>query len=340
MVAAVRGLQRDHGLFESGTLDPRDPAVRLLLKEAEDGVRGEFPPSVAGPGEGETQTAALPFLIPIAIAGARMAAPHVARWAAPHIARLAGSVAARTATPNAAKSILGASAAGALGQSANDAGKRAGAKHRIQTDTEDTGTPPFPGEPPIKFPTKEEYPAEERKPSVTVTPIPEQRKPEVEGYPADGPRLPDKVIYQALENDEFWREANILRRFGSPRIKDLNDRVVSWYVNRGRKSGRHFNILGGGYENKETGKYRSEFLLWPQGELKIDGRAPKNASWPDLAIEDEETGLIMLLNTYDPDSKGQPNSRERWQEIKIGINKGANMIFACPSSKFLGQLIV
>lgn len=46
-----------------------------------------------------------------------------------------------------------------------------------------TQLPPSPADPPKGFDGREEYPAEERRPTLLVTPIPEERKPEVEIFP-------------------------------------------------------------------------------------------------------------------------------------------------------------
>ena len=312
LVEAMRGLERDHDLFESGTIDPDSPAFQAMIREADDAIQGVFPPSVAERKDGETQTAALPFLIPIALAGARLAAPH--------IARMVGSTAARIAGPNGAKSILGAAAAGALGQAANDAGKRPGAKHRMQTETENLQTPPSSAEPPIKLPTKEEYPAGERRPSVTVTPIPEQRKPEVEGYPAEGPRLSDKVIYQALNDDEFLRRLHILFNMrGNDQTQDLDDDVGNDIKGIGDEYGRGLEIIGGGFRDRNTRELRKQYWLKPQDHLKVPGNKRKNGSFillrerfPEILffIADEVGG--NLCNWQPIDDPSRFHDREVW----------------------------
>jgi hypothetical protein len=331
MVEAVRSLQRDHGLFENGTLDPRDPAVQLLLKEAEDGVRGVFPPSVAEKGEGETQTAALPFLIPLAIAGARVAAPHIARWAAPHIARLAGGAAARTAAPNAAKSILGAAAAGALGQAANETGKRAGTQQRTQTDIENAQIPPYPGEPLDPFPPFVTPIPDERGPSVTTTPIPKPAKAEIETYPAEEPRMPDKFIYQALEDEDFMRRMNILFNMrGNRQTQDLDDDTGHDVIAVGQELGLDLEFIGGGFLDRNTREFWKQYWLRPQDHLRVpeDKTKRKNGSFVDVVVRDRKTGRILLLNTTTNRADGSLTPGEEWQRTKIMVNKEEDMGFA------------
>lgn len=192
-----------------------------------------------------------------------------------------------------------------------DAARRKGAERAITEPP--PPTPPFPAEPP--------KPGDRE--TVPVEPI---KLPDRTEFPAEAPKLPNIMIFQSLENDAFWREVMILRRWGDEKTKELNDRAGKLGVEIGKQLGRKLTMTHGGFT--KGGKYQSELHLPPKGELMDPDRPLANGSWPDVVLVDEDTQAKILINTADTYAgTGVPQPREERQEEKIMINKESNDIF-------------
>jgi peptidoglycan hydrolase-like protein with peptidoglycan-binding domain len=215
------------------------------------------------------------------------------------------------------------------GEAVIDTEKRRQEKDRQNSSNRDPSppaepNPPFPGDP-IKPDNVEKFPA--GRPADNA----------VEGYPGDpaklpdrtelpkAPRLPDKVIYESLEDDEFWRQVQILRRFGNEDTKMLNTKLIDFVVVVGTKMGRRLEIVGGGYIGggyNGDGEYRSEFTLAPQGDLHDPSNPNKNRSYLDLAVQDVDTKEIFFINTTDIYRRtGELKPGESHQVMKVHNNK-------------------
>lgn len=224
---------------------------------------------------------------------------------------------------------LGLGTGAAAGQATIEASRRNNAKRSMSKPPPDV--PPFPAEPPDlgegdnipveppRFPNRLEFPSEPPKP------------PEDNGKQTESPRPPDKLIFTSLENDEFWRQVSILKRWGSPQTKELNDRAGKLGVEIGKEYGRKLKMTHGGFgtkEDGERGEHQSELRLPPTDELSDPDRPLANGSFLDVVLTDEETEVRILINTADTYARtGALKPREVSQEAKVMKNVDTKDIF-------------
>lgn len=290
MVEAIREFQRDNDLTEDGFLDPDGETVEALRR----GRPGTRP--------GETEVAAAQLL-----PAAARAAQAVGKW-------FRGN---RVPMP---PPLHGAK------PESNDIPREDPDEDRAGSRFE--ALPPrgpqieaFPAEPPDKLDNIETLPAEKpRGPEIFISPEETRKLPDRTESPADPMNLPNKVIYESLEDDEFWRQFHILKRYGNEDTKQVNTELANYVVKVGIEMGRCLEVINGGYDG--DGKYRPEFTLSPKGALQVTGSPNKNRSFLDVAVEDCDTKEVFLFNTIDIYRRtGNPKPREAFQEVKVFNNK-------------------
>ncbi len=307
LVEAIRQLQRDQGLTEDGFIDPEGETLDAIRKS--EGRPGTRP--------GETQVAFAPVLAGAMEAGA----PFVMQGL-------------RAATPYTLR-LLGLTGGAIAGQKTIDAARQKAAEE--QNTNRDPSpplepNPPFPGDP-VKPDTVEKFP-EDRPVDNPIKGFPGDpgKLPDRTEFPS-APKLPIKVIYQSLEDDEFWRQAHILRRAGNKTTRRWNTVIAHYLVELGRQMGIELEIVGGGYIQDE--KYRSEFTLPPHDDLKVEGSPNKNRSWLDIAVQIKNTEKIILINTVDIYLRtGRLKPREEWQKVKVLKNmKSGHRFMTIPKTR-------
>ena len=163
-------------------------------------------------------------------------------------------------------------------------------------------------------------------PDRTEFPSQAAKLPEDPGFPAEAPQLPQKVIFETLDDSEFWRQLSIVERPGSPETRMLNHLIGNRAVELGKSIGKRLKVLYGGYETPE--KYRREGYLAPKGPLQVPGRPTLNASYPDIVVIDEDTNSVLYLNTTNNYANGELKPREARQAYKISINGITGSVFA------------
>jgi peptidoglycan hydrolase-like protein with peptidoglycan-binding domain len=294
LVEAIRQLQRDQGLTEDGFIDPDGETLDAIKKsEGRPGTRAD-----------ETE---------IAGAGA------ILQQAAKHGPKVVREF----------KKVLRDLGIFKGGEAVIETEKRRREIDRQNPSNRDPSpplepNPPFPGDP-IKPDNVEKFPA--GRPADNP----------IEGFPGDpailpdrtelpaAPKLPNKVIYESLEDDEFWRQANIFYRAGNARTRKWNTIVADYLVELGKQMGIELEIVGGGFEGDE---YRKEFTLPPHGDLRVEGSPNRNRSWLDIAVQIKDTDTIILINTVDIYLRtGALKPSEAWQRVKVLKNKESDHHF-------------
>lgn len=293
LVDAIRDLQHESGIHPDGRIDPEGKTVDALRRAvATQHARQKTLPNGKRLRPGETQVAVAPVLaaaVPPLLGLMARAAPHLARGG-------------------------GAAAGAAAGQAAIEAGKTQESKSEIMQNPPPSSPPP--------------YPAHQRNP-----------KHNINVSPADGPKMPDrtetligtpvqpiKLIYQALDDDEFRRQIMIVERAGGERTRKLNDLVGKLGVEIGGKLGRELTMSHGGYH--KDGNYQSEYWLKPQWPLADPSKPLANGSWLDVVLTLDDGKSKILINTVDIYRKdGRLKPREERQRVKVMINKNENEIF-------------
>ncbi|MFT5439954.1 MAG: peptidoglycan hydrolase-like protein with peptidoglycan-binding domain [Alphaproteobacteria bacterium] len=295
LVEAIRELQRDQGLTEDGFIDPDGETLDALKKS--EGRPGTRP--------GETEVAFLGAL---------------GRGAIKH-----GPAAYRQL-----KKTLRDMGILKGGDAAIELEKRRQEKDRQNPSNRDPSpplepNPPFPGDP-IKPDNVEKFP-EDRPADNSIEGFPgdPDKLPDRTEFPA-APKLPNKVIYESLEDDEFWRQAHIFYRAGNARTRRWNTVVADYLVELGKQQGIELEVISGGFDKYE--KYRKEFPLPPHEDLKVEGSPNRNRSWLDIAVQIKHTKTIILINTVDIYLRtGELKPREEWQRVKVLKNKTSDHHF-------------
>jgi len=209
-----------------------------------------------------------------------------------------------------------------------------GAKRSISEPPPDV--PPFPAEPPDLGDRDTAPPELPRLPERMKTPEGPPKLPEDGHAPIEGPKPPDKLIFTSLEDDEFWRQVFILRRWGSPQTQELNDRVGRRAAEIAKEYGCNLKMTHGGFGEDENGerKYQSELRLKAGEKLKDSRHRLRNGSWVDVVLRDaaaaeaEEPTANLLINTVDTYARtGALKPGEQWQKTKVLQNKETDDIF-------------
>src|SRR5690606_38705353 len=114
--------------------------------------------------------------------------------------------------------------------------------------------------------------------------------PDDDRRPVEGPKPPDRLIYIPLEDEEFWNQVRILRRWGSPQTRELNDRVGKRAVEIAKEYGCNLTMTHGGFGDKKDKdgkpKYQSEIRLPAKGKLRDPRNSLINGSWVDVVLKD------------------------------------------------------
>jgi len=194
-----------------------------------------------------------------------------------------------------------------------------GARRTIDTEASPTILPGTPPHLPPHIPT----------PPLTHPPVPHENEPEIFPIVEDGPQLlpgpqiepakPEKMIYEVLPDDEFWRRLSILERAGNPDTRMLNHRLAERAAAIAKEMGVKLNVIFGGYD--ENGKYRREGYMRPKGDLLVPDRPTLNGSYLDIGLQDEATKTNIYINTTDNYANGELKPREARQVHKVNINK-------------------
>jgi hypothetical protein len=187
--------------------------------------------------------------------------------------------------------------------------KPRGAGRTVPLKNPDFRIPPSPAQPPGKMESSEEYPAEERRPTITVSPVPEERRPQIEIFPDQSNIIEQWII---LENSR-----------GLPDLqqKDLQY-IIDGLYRRLEKRGllRHYKHTAGGYtaeSSDKSGEYMKErTVLSKQG-----GRVGSHR--PDFSYQfDDRWEDINIVDTLK--DHATPTARERRALAGLIANKEAH----------------
>jgi hypothetical protein len=177
---------------------------------------------------------------------------------------------------------------------AND--KPGAVKRTVPVKNPEFGTPPRPAKPPAEMETKEARPIEERGPSVTVSPVPEEGRPHIEIFPDQSNIIEQWIVLENSRGKEDGQQKDLQYI-----IDGLYHRLEQRGLLRFYKH-THGGRIAAGAENAND--YMKERTVFPEG----GGMTGRRRS--DFAYEFD--GIIEDLNVVDTlKDNVTPTARER-----------------------------
>ena len=168
-------------------------------------------------------------------------------------------------------------------------------------DNLETRIPPLPPKPPEDRDEPEEFPAAERGPSVLVSPVLEEGKPQIEVFPDQSNLFERWLIFENGRGAEDGQQ------------KDLQYVIDQFYRKmEARDLLEYYEHAHGAHTAK--GEYRKERVVWPNPKQQTGSRRPDFSIKVGKDFEDVNIVDTLADNTT-------PNSRERKALAGIIANK-------------------
>jgi hypothetical protein len=160
--------------------------------------------------------------------------------------------------------------------------KPRGAARTVPLKNPDSRTPPSPAQPPGNMENSEEYPAQERRPFVTVSPVPEERRPQIEIFPGLSDAIEQWIL---LENSR-----------GLEKQKKTVQLIIDKIDKRAKeeKIDEYYEHTHGGYsapDEEGNRQYMKERVIrvgkeWPKGHKRSDYSAVFGGVREDINVVD------------------------------------------------------
>lgn len=172
-------------------------------------------------------------------------------------------------------------------------------KRTMPLENPPQGSPPFPSEPPDEPPKNEGFDKQESRPTILVSPIPEEGKPQVEVFPDMSDELEQWLVLESRGTKDGQQ-------------KDVKV-VIDEYYRAMEKYGFTLNHVGGGVrvrdeeegDGKPGDKVKERVLQEKKGVNKGSRRS-------DIAFKNSKTEGVDDINVVDPLVDGvTPTARER-----------------------------